>query len=70
MQNNNIVPLSELPVNTPELVAAGAVTYRGLGFGKDGTKIKVNGKEYVISKADFEALGGIKKMRFSAPFRK
>lgn len=70
MQNNKIVPLTELPINTPELVAAGLVTYRGLGMGKEGTKIKINGKEYVISDADFNTLGGITKMRFVAPFRK
>jgi|GEM_PF-6814786 len=64
-----IVPLSDLPSNTVELVDARKVTYRGTGNSGE-SKIKVNGKEYVISSEDFDALGGLEKIRFSAPFRK
>lgn len=64
-----IIPMSELPANTAELVDMGKVTYRGTGNSGE-SKIKVEGKEYVISSADFDALGGLQKIRFSAPFRK
>jgi hypothetical protein len=67
--------------NLQKLVDQGKVTYRGLGLGKlyddfykaageTGTRITVNGKEYFITDADFEKLGGIKKIRFSAPARR
>ena len=59
----------ELPKNIQELVDAGKVTYRGLGFDETGTLIKVNGIEYKITDEKFRALGWIKKIRFSAPFR-
>jgi len=38
--------------------------------GEGGTRIKVNGKEYYITDTDFEKLGGHKKIRFAAPFRR
>ena len=67
--------------NLQKLVDQGKVTYRGLGMGKlyddfydlageGGTRIKVNGKEYYITDTDFQELGGIKKIRFGAPFRR
>jgi len=68
-------------LNLQKLVDQGKVTYRGLGMGKlyddfydlageGGTRIKVNGKEYYITDTDFQELGGIKKIRFGAPFRR
>lgn len=60
----------DFPTDTQKEVNSGKVTYRGLGFGKEGVKIKVHGKEYVISNEKFEELGGIKKIKFNAPFRK
>jgi hypothetical protein len=64
--------LSELPAETIDLVSLGAVTYRGCGMGKNAnnTKIRVNGKEYMITSELFNKLGGIDKMKFYAPFRK
>mgnify|MGYP000973968177 FL=1 len=63
---------NDLPDNIQDLVNAGKVTYRGTGMEEDsplGTFIKVNGQEYLISDEQFEELGGIKKIRFSAPYR-
>ena len=55
------------------LVTLGEVTYRGTADMKDEPEncilIKVGDKEHLISKQDFEKLGGIKKIRFSAPYR-
>ncbi len=76
-----ITKISDIP-NLQKKVDEGKVTYRGLGMGKladdfskasggkSGNKIKVDGKEYYITDEDFNLLGGIKKIRFSAPFRK
>jgi hypothetical protein len=72
--------ISDIP-DLQKKVDEGKVTYRGLGMGKlfndfyaiagqGGSKIKVEGKEYFITDEDFEKLGGIKKIRFSAPSRK
>ena len=63
---------SDLPANVQELINEGKVTYRGCGLGKNAanTKIKVDGKEYMITTELFNELGGIDKMRFFAPFRK
>lgn len=57
----------ELPADTQQQVDLSKVTYRGSTY---GTLIKVHGKEYLISSAKFNELGGIKKIRFSAPTRK
>ena len=63
--------MSDLPENIQELVDKRKVTYRGTGMsGPAGTLIKVNGKEYLISDEDYNALGGLSKIRFSAPYRK
>lgn len=52
-------------------VNAGRVTYRGCGLKySDLTKVKFGKKEYIISNAQFDALGGISKMRFAAPTRR
>lgn len=59
-----------LPNDIQNEVNKNTVTYRGLGFGKEGVKIKVKGKEYIISDDKFNELGGIDKIKFSAPFRK
>jgi len=75
-----VTKISDIP-NLQKLVDQGKVTYRGLGMGKlygdfynlageGGTRIKVNGKEYYITDTDFEKLGGIKKIKFAAPFRR
>jgi hypothetical protein len=63
---------SELPADTLDLISLGAVTYRGCGMGKNAnnTKIRVSGKEYMITSELFNQLGGIDKMKFYAPFRK
>jgi hypothetical protein len=75
-----VTSIDTLP-NIQTLVDRGKVTYRGLGMGKIsndfrniagemGTRIKVGGKEYFITKSDFDKLGGIKKIKFSAPYRR
>lgn len=64
-----ITELKDLPADLQKLVDAGKVTYRGNNL-KEGIRIKVNGKEYNISDDLYDELGGIKKMRFAAPFRK
>lgn len=61
---------SELPSDIEQLVSEGKVTYRGMGFGVSGTKIKAKGKEYIISDEKFKQLGGISKIKFGAPLRK
>lgn len=61
---------AEIPADTQKEVDAGRVTYRGRGADKRGTRIKVHGKEYIISHEKFLELGGIKKIRFDAPHRK
>jgi hypothetical protein len=65
-KGGNIVAISKI-TSVQKEVDAGNVTYRG---GAGGTRIKVKGKEYLISNDDFNKLGGIKKMNFKAPFRK
>ena len=62
----------DLPRTTEELINSDKVTYRGCGIGKNygNTRIKVDGKEYMITDKLFEELGGINKMRFAAPRRK
>lgn len=67
---NEAKEVKPLPEDTQKEVEAGRVTYRGLGFGKEGVKIKVKGKEYVITDDKFKELGGIQKIKFAAPFRK
>jgi hypothetical protein len=75
-----VTSVDKIP-NIQNLVNQGKVTYRGLGVGKIandfaniagemGTRIKVGGKEYFITDSDFQKLGGIKKIRFAAPFRR
>jgi hypothetical protein len=77
-----ITKIKDIP-NLQKLVDAGQVTYRGLPSSnaivnkiyamtndEGATRIKVNGNEYYITKSDFEKLGGIKKIRFGAPYRK
>ena len=75
-----VTSIDKIP-NIQNLVNQKKVTYRGLGMGKlynnfydiageGGTRIKVNGKEYYITDTDFEKLGGHKKIRFAAPFRR
>lgn len=61
--------IKELPIDVQQEVNAGKTSYRGLGFGKEGVKLKVKGKEYIISDEKFKELGGIEKIRFSAPVR-
>ena len=67
-----------------KMVDDGKVTYRGLPSsnsivnklyslipdGEGLTRIKVNGNEYYITNTDFNKLGGIKKIKFGAPFRR
>ena len=76
-----ITNIKDIP-NIKKLVSNGEVTYRGLGMGKlfdrfldlsggeHGTRIKVDKVEYFITDKYFEKLGGIKKIRFGAPFRR
>lgn len=76
-----VTKISDIP-NLQQKVDERKVTYRGLGVGKlsedfsktsngeNGVKIKVDGKEYFITNSDFDKLGGIKKIKFSAPNRK
>ncbi len=61
----------ELPINLQDLVNAGKVTYRGLGMDTDidGVKIRIDGKEYIISREKYDELGGLKKIKFHAPYR-
>lgn len=79
--------LSDIP-NIKKRVDNGDVTYRGLGMGKlsndfykiageNGTRIKVDGKEYFITDTDYRKLawddtkkGWNGKIRFNAPSRK
>ncbi len=58
-----------LPSDTEQLVKEGKVTYRGMGFGASGVKLKVKGKEYIVSDEKFKSLGGVSKIKFNAPFR-
>lgn len=69
--NNGHYLLSDIPNLVTEL-NKGCITYRGVGLSapKQGTRIKVKGKEYFIENSLFNALGGINKMRFAAPTRK
>jgi len=69
-----ITSFGDLPSGIQMLATLGEVTYRGTADMKDEPEncvlIKVSdGKEHLISKQDFEKLGGIKKIRFSAPYR-
>jgi hypothetical protein len=82
-----VTSIDDIP-NIYDLVDAGKVTYRGLGMGKKaddfiklagegGTSIKVNGKEYHITRTDFTKLawddekeGWNGKIKFAAPYRK
>ncbi len=68
-KGGEIMSLSELPSDLTEQVNAGKVTYRGTGNSGE-SKIKVHGKEYIISSSDFDKLGGLAKIRFSAPERR
>ena len=82
-----VTKIADLP-GLQEKVDAGQVTYRGLGMGKladdffdlageNGTRIKVDGKEYFITDTEFRQLawddqkkGWNGKIKFDAPFRK
>jgi hypothetical protein len=66
----NIKEITTLHPDLLTLVKNNKVTYRGCGFGKDGFKIKVAKKEYVISHEELLDLEKINKIQFSAPFRK
>jgi hypothetical protein len=72
-KGGNITSLSNIP-NLMEEIEAGRVTYRG---GSNGTRIRVQGKEYLISSDDFRKLdwddenkSWKNKIKFSAPNRK
>ena len=73
MAKGGIVKMNDIP-DLKEELEKGKVTYRGLGFGKYGKKIKVKGKEYIISQEEFEKISrdenGKMKIKFDAPFRK
>ena len=67
--------------NIKKLVDQGKVTYKGLGMGKkfddfydlantNGTQISIGKNNYYITDADFKELGGQKKIKFKAPFRR
>lgn len=64
--------ISELPEETIPLLKEGKVTYRGCGMGKyyGFYKIKVKGKEYMVTDDLFYELTNIKPMKFSAPTKK
>lgn len=82
-----VTKISDIP-NLQQKVDAGQVSYRGLGMGKlsndfyklageDGTRIKVDGKEYFITDTDFRKLNWdfennkwLGKIKFDAPHRK
>ena len=69
-KKGGFIEMAELPSNIKDLVDLGKVTYRGNGFGNEGVRIKVDGKEYNISDDNFKLLGGISKIKFKAPARK
>jgi len=60
--------INKLPADTQEQVKLGKVTYRGTGLGGD-FKIKVHGKEYLVTHEKLEELGGPSKIKFDAPHR-
>ena len=68
-----ITAFNNLPSGIQMLVLLGEVTYRGTADMKDEpvgcVLLSVDGKEYLISKEDFNKLGGIKSIRFMAPNR-
>ncbi len=70
---NVLTKVKDIP-NLEEKIKSGMVTYRGLGFGESGKKIKVEGKEYLISDEEFNKISrdkdGKLMIRFSAPSRK
>ena len=68
--NKKVYTKEELPFITQDYIDEGKASYRGCGFGSIDAKIKIRKKEYRISKELFNELGGIKKMRFAAPYRK
>jgi hypothetical protein len=74
--NGNVIgswedSIESLPAELKAQVNAGRATYRGCGLKyPDLTKVKFGKKEYIISNAQFDALGGISKMRFAAPTRR
>lgn len=63
-----ITDISQLPAETLQLVNARKVTYRGTGFGGD-CLLKISGQEYLVDWEIFDQLGGLEKIRFSAPYR-
>jgi hypothetical protein len=79
-----VTSIKDIP-NFKEENEAGRITYRGLGMGKlsddfykvageNGTRIKVNGKEYNITMTEFNTFSrdssGKMRIKFAAPLRK
>lgn len=79
-----VTSIKDIP-NFKEENEAGRITYRGLGMGKlsddfykvageNGTRIKVNGKEYNITDMEFNTFSrdssGKMRIKFAAPLRK
>ena len=79
-----VTSIKDIP-NFNEENEAGRITYRGLGMGKlsddfykvageNGTRIKVNGKEYNITMTEFNTFSrdssGKMRIKFAAPLRK
>lgn len=72
--------INDIP-NLQQMVDQGKVTYRGLGMGvvssrfydlagESGVEIRIGKDKYYITSVDFNKLGGVKKIKFAAPFRK
>ena len=79
-----VTSIKDIP-NFKQRLDEGKITYRGLGMGKvyndfynmageSGTRIKVDGKEYFITKTEFDTFSrgsdGLMRIRFDAPHRK
>jgi len=79
-----VTSIKDIP-NFKQRLNEGKITYRGLGMGKlaadfyklsgdDGTRIKVDGKEYFITDTEFDTFSrgkdGLMRIRFDAPYRK
>jgi len=63
---------SELPEGIFQALEKGEVTYRGCGMGRycGNFRIKYKKKEYMVSDDLFNELWSIKRMEFTAPYRK
>ena len=79
-----VTSIKDIP-NFKKRLDEGKITYRGLGMGKlsddfydlageNGSRIKVDGKEYFITNTEFDKFNrgkdGLMRIRFAAPYRK